>query len=43
MNRLGVVVVVTLFLWASAFVGIRVAVEHYSPGALALMSKQIMG
>ncbi len=36
MNRLGVVVVVTLFLWASAFVGIRVAVEHYAPGALAL-------
>ena len=36
MNRLGVVVVVTLFLWASAFVGIRVAIEHYSPGALAL-------
>jgi len=36
MNRLGVVLVVTLFLWASAFVGIRVAIEHYSPGALAL-------
>ena len=36
MNRVGVVLVVTLFLWASAFVGIRVAIEHYSPGALAL-------
>jgi len=36
MNRIGVVLVVTLFLWASAFVGIRVAIEHYSPGALAL-------
>jgi drug/metabolite transporter (DMT)-like permease len=36
MNRITVVIVVTLFLWASAFVGIRVAIEHYSPGALAL-------
>ncbi len=36
MNRLAVVLVATLFLWASAFVGIRVAIEHYSPGALAL-------
>ncbi len=36
MNRVGVVLAVTLFLWASAFVGIRVAIEHYSPGALAL-------
>lgn len=31
------VLVVTLILWASAFVGIRVAVVHYSPGALALL------
>ncbi len=36
MHRVGVVLAVTLFLWASAFVGIRVAIEHYSPGALAL-------
>ncbi|MDQ3790450.1 MAG: DMT family transporter, partial [Actinomycetota bacterium] len=27
---------VTVFLWASAFVAIRSAGEHYSPGALAL-------
>ncbi|WP_084963517.1 DMT family transporter [Thermoactinospora rubra] len=27
---------VTVLLWASAFVAIRAAVEHYSPGALAL-------
>ncbi len=31
------VLVVTLILWASAFVGIRVAVLHYSPGSLALL------
>ena len=37
MNPFGVVLAVTLLLWASAFVGIRVAVEHYSPGALALI------
>ena len=37
MHRVGVVVTITLLLWASAFVGIRVAVEHYSPGALALV------
>lgn len=27
----------TLLLWASAFVGIRYAVEHYPPGSLALL------
>lgn len=37
MNPIVVVLVVTLLLWASAFVGIRVAVEHYPPGALALL------
>lgn len=37
MNPLGLVLAVTLLLWASAFVGIRVAIEHYSPGALALL------
>jgi len=36
MRSVGVVLAVTLLLWASAFVGIRVAVTHYSPGALAL-------
>ncbi|WP_327190566.1 DMT family transporter [Streptomyces xinghaiensis] len=29
-------VVVTVVLWASAFVSIRVSAEHYAPGALAL-------
>jgi drug/metabolite transporter (DMT)-like permease len=32
-----VVLAVTLLLWSSAFVGIRYAVRHYPPGALALL------
>lgn len=36
-GRLALVAVgVTMLLWASAFVGIRAAVPHFSPGALAL-------
>ncbi|WP_233629950.1 hypothetical protein [Amycolatopsis sp. WAC 04197] len=31
-------VAVTMFLWASAFVGIRFAGAHYEPGSLALGS-----
>jgi len=37
MDRAAVLLVLALVLWASAFVGIRVAVEHYPPGALALV------
>jgi drug/metabolite transporter (DMT)-like permease len=36
MNRSLLAAGVTVFLWASAFVAIRSAGEHYSPGALAL-------
>lgn len=31
------VLTVTLILWASAFVGIRIAVVHFTPGGLALL------
>lgn len=35
--KVGIVVVVALILWASAFVGIRIGLAGYSPGALALL------
>lgn len=36
-SLLGLVMALALVLWATAFVGIRVAVTHYPPGPLALL------
>jgi drug/metabolite transporter (DMT)-like permease len=35
--RLGMALIVTLLLWASAFAAIRETVQHYTPGAMALL------
>lgn len=35
--KINFVLLVTLFFWASAFVGIRIGLEGYSPGSLALL------
>ncbi|MGC1182633.1 DMT family transporter [Legionella sp.] len=35
--KLSMVVIITIVLWASAFVGIRIGLVGYSPGALALL------
>lgn len=35
--KVNCVLIITIFLWASAFVGIRIALVDYSPGSLALL------
>lgn len=36
-NRTLTMLILSIFLWASAFVGIRIGLHSYSPGALALL------